>query len=573
MEIYVLNQSLERIGGVDVYESFSWDTKYNDIGSFELHCPLEFFGLLREERYIQCTADDYHNGIIEYIEKTTNAEGVENLVVKGRTLEAILERRTIKAAKYESVQPAAICADLIRRNAGELAEPARQIGGLSVGSTPNADEGVVSYSCAKTSLLDAVKSILQESQIGFRLYIDDADPAARKILFDMYKGENRTEEDNTETEINVVDVPVLLTNEAFTGNMDGWEKDRADPEHGYSVAGSGSVGNLIKKTKLWKRWKNEETGEKYEMPVHSGYLSQSVNLDSQHIYYMAIRANNPTASVVGFGLMDEAGACTLMIQNQTDFVEHRILYVPESPGKKPFVMGYGNLSDEPEKEGESLLMDYGLMIDLTATFGAGNEPGLEWCNENIYHGNGWKYKNQVIRFVENANDPLFFSRDRENLIEVEYTKTTVNERTVMYVYGQNDVTEVLTQGAEDGIARRECCLDVASSVPQVVDGITIPDASYRLMLQRAGRAELRKMVVNEFVDGAMYIYSPKQYGRDFHLGDLVTCSDNKIGFETILRINEASQTWDINGYGLSILFGEDVPDIYETMKLVTKGAK
>ena len=106
-----------------------------------------------------------------------------------------------------------------------------------------------------------------------------------------------------------------------------------------------------------------------------------------------------------------------------------------------------------------------------------------------------------------------------------------------------------------------------------MDGVTIPEASYRVMIIEEAKKLLRTMVVSEFLQGKFYLLGNKQYRKDFYLGDLVNCVDNKIGFESTLRISGSNEVWDTNGYSLSLTFGDDVPNIYQTIKLVTKGAK
>ena len=89
MEIYVLDpNTLDRLATIDVYESFIWNTSYNNIGNFELHCSMKFFKILQTERVIQNTDDDKHNGLIETVYKVTKDDGSETLAIKGRMIEA-----------------------------------------------------------------------------------------------------------------------------------------------------------------------------------------------------------------------------------------------------------------------------------------------------------------------------------------------------------------------------------------------------------------------------------------------------------------------------------------------------
>ena len=201
------------------------------------------------------------------------------------------------------------------------------------------------------------------------------------------------------------------------------------------------------------------------------------------------------------------------VENTVGFKRYSCLFVPSASKNHKFVMGIGEL---PELTGQEVLSNYALVLDLTAIFGAGKEPNLSWCNDNIYCDNGWKYKVQTISFVENPLDPLVFSRDRDTLSEIDYTKDFTNYRTFVYVKGANSITATLDLGQKNG-KRRELFLD-ASSIPQVVDGVTIPEASYKVMLVEEARKLLRTMIVSEFVQGKFYLLGNKEYRKDFYVG-------------------------------------------------------
>lgn len=567
MEIYVLDQALERIGVVDIYESFIWSSTYNNGGSWELRCPMGYFSLLQAERIIQSSVDDRCNGLIEYVEKVEDEEGVETLLVKGRMLEALLERRVIRnPIVYESQQPSAIIKSVAERNLS-LASGARQVENFKVQGAPTSDLGAVSYAGGNITLLDSIKSLTSESQLGFAVTADDIN---KEYILNLYKGENRTEEGNISTEVVVEEINNMLANGDFTGGMTGWQEKyntRAfnfrTQEH-FGPYPMTVAGGIVSKGKVCSIG---DDGKLYDIWKTSPHAYQTPTLSKEHIYYMAARFSNPTDSVIGFGI-GEDGACILNSGRTSGYVKMASLFVPEETGPHTFYMGLGDLAD---KDNQFVYMDYGLLVDLTATFGAGSEPGLDYCRDNIYQESGaWKYKKQLISFAPNGNDPLAFSRDRDTLIEIEYSKNIANEKNVLYIHGDGMDAVVISEGLS-GWNRKEACLDL-SGIERTLDGVEIPAASYKAMLEREGRAALRKMVVSELIDGKYYLLSNKRYRQDFHLGDLVNCVD-RIGVEATLRITETTEVWDSSGYSLAITLGDDVPDIYETIKLVAKGAK
>lgn len=574
MEIYVLNNKLDRIGIVDIYESFSWNTSYGDVGSFELHCPIKLFPLLKEEMIIQNTEDDKHNGIIEYLEKAQDDEGVEKLIVKGRMIEVYLGRRVaLGTYTFEAIQPAQIAASLITQNAITTTDAARKIDMLQIGELANADEGSVDYAGSNEKILDITKNLCLAAQLGFRLYADDEN---KKLIFDAYKGVNRTEEDNTTTTIEIQNAVNVLNCGHFENHLTGWQQiDGGTNYQGQEALYAAESPRIFNKVKMKDRYAEYwETTGKFRRWVYffrkAGYISGDIQLNKDHIYYMDIKCRNPTDSVLGYGIVDKKGSYTFNVNKTSGFERFNSFYVPGSSGAYKFAMAYGEL---PEIEGLTVKTEYGGMIDLTATFGIGKEPDLDWCNKNLYYENDrWKYKIEIISFVPNSEDPLVLSRDRDTLVEVEYIKNITNECTIIYVKGDGIDTTV-SVGNISGIIRKERFLDLASEIPRQRGGVTIPEASYIGMLQTSAKATLRKLVVNEIIDGKLYLLSNKKFGRDFYLGDIVTCTDDSLGFAINLRITAATETWDINGYQVTVTLGDDVPDIYETIKLVSKGAK
>ena len=140
----------------------------------------------------------------------------------------------------------------------------------------------------------------------------------------------------------------------------------------------------------------------------------------------------------------------------------------------------------------------------------------------------------------------------------------------MYIKGSDQIVTI--DNTETGILRKESIVDLSSSIPKETNGIIIPDSSYKSMLLTSGKAELRKLQVNEIINGNIYLGSNKQFGKDFGLGDMFVCADTSLGFVTNQRITSVNQVWDSNGYSVDVTLGEDILSIIATMKLVKRGA-
>ena len=572
MEIYVLDKNLNRIESpIDIYESFQWNPKFNDIGSFQLDCPLDFFEVLQNGMYIENTEDHNHFGVIEFFDKKTDVDGFESLTIKGRMMESLLAKRVILGNyQYQAVQPAVIVADLLEKNAINPDTAARKIDHLVMGNMPDSSIGSIDYGTSNSHLLEEVLNICKSSKLGLNVHVNDNN----QIQVDLYKGENRTEQANTITTVEYVDVNNLVKNGDLSSQLSNWSVK----SFGVTAVTGGNISQYrIKKEKLWDRywWPPEpEDGEEqqyFEDSLYAGYVYQDVVLNNEHIYYISAVFNNPSSTVLGYGIKS-GEQCTLSGVSTGGTVKKSCLYVPEKSGTYQAVLGYGDFPNEERFEGTTAYADGLIVVDLTETFGIGKEPTLDWCDTRIIWNNSvLQYRNETIQFIENPNEPLVFSRERDNVIFTEYSKDTTNQVTYVYIKGEGEVATFVSVGEESGIDRIERYLDLSHAIPRVVDGVEIPLSSYIAMLQTEARNQLEQLVISELIDIQLYLLGNLQYGKHFNLGDIVTCVDRKIGFSTDLRITGVNQVWDANGYSISLTLGTPAPTLISTIKLVAKG--
>lgn len=96
MELLVLNTDFESIAVIDVYESMIWTDRYDAYGDFEIYFAMDesLLEYLKEDNYLWLQ-DSEHCMIIEDIKINADTEEGNHLIVTGRSLESILERRII----------------------------------------------------------------------------------------------------------------------------------------------------------------------------------------------------------------------------------------------------------------------------------------------------------------------------------------------------------------------------------------------------------------------------------------------------------------------------------------------
>lgn len=160
----------------------------------------------------------------------------------------------------------------------------------------------------------------------------------------------------------------------------------------------------------------------------------------------------------------------------------------------------------------------------------------------------------------NGNMPVVFSKEFDNLTESEYLYNATTEKNVALIGGEGEGLEryyTLIAGSETGLQRRETFIDAKSLTKKYKDesGVekTYTDAEYKAMLDAKGKQDIQPLTATESLNGAIDATNGNYvYGRDFSLGDIVTIQDNDIGIYINVRIREATEVQDGNGYSVEI---------------------
>lgn len=170
----------------------------------------------------------------------------------------------------------------------------------------------------------------------------------------------------------------------------------------------------------------------------------------------------------------------------------------------------------------------------------------------------------VDRSAENTegNTPIIFSQEYDNLTSSEYLYDTTPEKNVALIGGEGEGTArfySLVGGTAAGMDRRELWVDASSISKTYKDADetekTYTDAEYQTMLDAQGTQQLAPLVATESFNGKIDITNGNWvYNKDFALGDIVTVQDNKIGVYINVRIREATEVQDEDGYTVEVKY-------------------
>lgn len=192
MELLILNTKFETVDVLDVFESLIWTDRFFRCGDFEIYTTtdIEIVQKLKLDYYLQNAASD-HMMIIESAQIKADVENGSKLIVKGRSLESILDRRIIWNQTILDGYLEAQIEKLLNENVINPAISARKISNFRFEKSgdPFIEGLKIQAQYTGDNLYDVICNICKESQIGFKvIYEEDTN----FFVFKLYSGTNRS---------------------------------------------------------------------------------------------------------------------------------------------------------------------------------------------------------------------------------------------------------------------------------------------------------------------------------------------------------------------------------------------
>lgn len=194
MELTVRDTNLVAIYQLDTFYSLIWTERYNAFGDFELELPAnkDILDILKENYYLELTGDQtsFMTMIIETIKITTNIETGDVLLVTGRSLESILDRRiiweqTILDGNLQH-EVEKILNDAIINPSDSLRTISNFI--FAYSNDPDISSLTIKTQFTGESLYDAIVDICLAYNLGFKIELNNND----QFVFSLYKGKDRS---------------------------------------------------------------------------------------------------------------------------------------------------------------------------------------------------------------------------------------------------------------------------------------------------------------------------------------------------------------------------------------------
>ena len=191
MELLVLNTEFESIAVMDSYESLIWTDRYNAYGDFEIYFSMDsnLLNYLKEDNYLWLKESE-HCMIIEDIKIDSDVEDGNHLIVTGRSLESILERRIIWGQRVFKGNLQNAVQTMLNENIISPSIEDRKISNFTFKASDNSKITALTIDSQYTgdNLYSVIKGLCEENNIGFKIVLTDDN----KFEFSLYAGANRS---------------------------------------------------------------------------------------------------------------------------------------------------------------------------------------------------------------------------------------------------------------------------------------------------------------------------------------------------------------------------------------------
>lgn len=197
INFYVFDEDVKCVGIVDQYISLVWSDRYDECGEFELEVPYtkNYKELLKQNYY--CTVD-YTNrfAIIEKIEMNNEEGSAPKMIISGRSLECILERRVIVSntefgSDEEDFPLQDAVESILTDSFIDPEESERRVDNFVFDRSNDPD--ILSLFISETyngdNVYDAISGICQDNHIGFKIVFD----INNNFVFSLYKAKDNSE--------------------------------------------------------------------------------------------------------------------------------------------------------------------------------------------------------------------------------------------------------------------------------------------------------------------------------------------------------------------------------------------
>lgn len=194
-KFYILDQNFNTQALLNQFESLLWVERYNSCGDFEIftYPTPELIQYAVKNNYIWKSDSEYMM-IIEELELVSTPENGVQFIIRGRSLESILDRRIIWNQTRVTSNIQTSLKRLITEAITSPIDSSRRIPNFVFQDTTNEyiTTTMIDKQYTGDSLLEAVMEICQDNEVGFKVTLNENN----QFVFSLYTGDDRSYKQN-----------------------------------------------------------------------------------------------------------------------------------------------------------------------------------------------------------------------------------------------------------------------------------------------------------------------------------------------------------------------------------------
>lgn len=191
MDINVYDSNFVKKCIVDTYQSLLWTDRYRQPGEFEIYTPVteKLLAYAIKGAYLSIPDSDYMMRV-EQRDITTDTEEGPIVIIKGRSLESILDKRIVWNVTNLSGNLQNGIKTLINQNVISPSIADRRIDNFIFEDSTDPAITNLTWEAQYTgdNLLEVIEKICKEKNIGFRVWLNDQN----QFVFKLYAGVDRS---------------------------------------------------------------------------------------------------------------------------------------------------------------------------------------------------------------------------------------------------------------------------------------------------------------------------------------------------------------------------------------------
>lgn len=191
MEIYILDRNLNIVGVISTYDSILWTEKVHEPGNIKaVFVFTEKMNRILQRGYLLYKTDELQPAVITRKTLKLNKYGQQTITIQGYMVTRYFRQRIIWKKMIMKGTPEQLMRQMVQEQIIAPEDETRKIPLIELGDLQNFDMDEVEKQITYDNLQEALTDMSKTTELGYRLRLDYA---RKKLVFEVYRGTNRTQ--------------------------------------------------------------------------------------------------------------------------------------------------------------------------------------------------------------------------------------------------------------------------------------------------------------------------------------------------------------------------------------------